>query len=81
MAFNVLSMTLIRMRNIPYTGNIHKVYGKHNTSICSSTYTCPTCTTAAIINLEPCELNAEFQDFILRLIKFPYFANTTEKKG
>jgi hypothetical protein len=39
-----------------------------------------------IIALEPCALDAEFQHFILRLIKFPYFqpllsADTTERKG
>jgi hypothetical protein len=41
-------------------------------------FTGPTCTTD-IITLEPCALNAEFQHFILRLIKFPYFADTTER--
>jgi hypothetical protein len=34
-------------------------------------------------SLEPCALNAEFLNFVLYwdFIKFPYFADTTEKKG
>jgi hypothetical protein len=35
--------------------------------------------TIIIVTLEPCTLNAEFQHFILHLIKFPYFADTTER--
>jgi hypothetical protein len=37
------------------------------------------CTTT-IITLKPCALNAKFQHFTSRdLIKFPYFADTTER--
>jgi hypothetical protein len=35
--------------------------------------------TIAII-FEPCALNAKFQYFILRLIKFHYFVDTTERE-
>jgi hypothetical protein len=49
------------------------------------TFTATTCTTA-IISLDPCALNAEFQHFVLSysisycdLIKCPYFADTTER--
>jgi hypothetical protein len=41
-------------------------------------FSAPTCTTTIII-LEPCALNAEFEHFIPRLIKFPYFTDTTER--
>jgi hypothetical protein len=46
--------------------------------IFSPARTCPT----TIISLEPCALKAEFQHFIsyLNLIKFPYFADTTERE-
>ncbi len=36
------------------------------------------CTTT-IITLEPCALNAEFQNFILGFNKLPYIADTTER--
>jgi hypothetical protein len=39
-------------------------------------FTAPTSTTT-IITLEPCALNAEFQNE--NLIKFPYFVDTTER--
>ncbi len=48
----------------------------------------PNCTTTIIISLEPCALNAEYEHFILScnvsywdLLKYLYFANTTEKRG
>jgi len=41
-------------------------------------FTAPTRTTT-IITLEPCALNAEFQHFILRFNKIPYFADITER--
>jgi len=44
---------------------------------CTFIFFAPTCTTT-IITLEPCALNAEFQDFILGFNKLPYFANITE---
>jgi hypothetical protein len=40
-------------------------------------FTAPTCTTT-IITLHPCALNAEFHTQ-KSLIKFPYFADTTER--
>jgi hypothetical protein len=33
-----------------------------------------------LISLEPCALNAEFQYFIPRSNKFPYFMDTPERK-
>jgi hypothetical protein len=32
-----------------------------------------------MIPLKPCALGAEIQHFILRLIKFPYFTDTTKR--
>jgi hypothetical protein len=37
-----------------------------------------TCT-ITIVTLEPCALKAEFQYFILRFNKIPYFADVTER--
>jgi hypothetical protein len=34
----------------------------------------------AIISLEPCSLNADFQHFIPRSNKFPYFMDTPERR-
>jgi len=47
---------------------------------CTATFifSAPTCTTT-IITLEPCALNAEFQNFILGFNKLPYFADITER--
>jgi hypothetical protein len=44
----------------------------------SASVTAPTCE-ANIISLEPCALNADFQHFIPRSNKFPYFMDTTER--
>jgi hypothetical protein len=33
-----------------------------------------------MITLEPCALNAEFQNFTLGFNKLPYFADTTERR-
>jgi hypothetical protein len=41
-------------------------------------FTATTCT-ATIISFEPSALNAEFQQFIPNLIKFPYFTDTIKR--
>jgi hypothetical protein len=46
---------------------------------CYIYFPCSTCTTP-IITLEPCTLNAEFQNFILGFNKLPFFADTTERR-
>jgi hypothetical protein len=45
----------------------------------SASITAPTCK-AIIISLEPCALNADFQHFIPRSNKFPYFMDTPERR-
>jgi hypothetical protein len=45
----------------------------------SASITAPTCKDT-IISLEPCALNADFQHFIPRSNKFPYFMDTPERR-
>jgi hypothetical protein len=45
----------------------------------SASITAPTCK-ATIICLQPCALNADFQDFIFKSNKFPYFMESPERR-
>jgi hypothetical protein len=45
----------------------------------SASIIAPTCK-ANIINLEPCALNVDFQHFIPKSNKFPYFMDTLERR-